>query len=175
VLLRHRSDLRPSSPPLHKPQADALHLFSGLPSPVPHRRFASPLWAHHGEPLRRLCPKSGPSPPWRAPWHLLPWPLAAGRPDKPRASGEWVSSPVSAERAERPKWVGLFSPAGPSATACVAHCNSAIFLLSFELFKIQFKFSLNSEICRELNKLDKILILILLFEIKLNLWNKILK
>jgi hypothetical protein len=42
VHLHHRSDLRLSSPPLHEPRAGALHLFSGLPSPVPHCRLASP-------------------------------------------------------------------------------------------------------------------------------------
>jgi hypothetical protein len=53
------------------------------------------------------------------------------------ASDHDLSSPVSAEQA-RP-----FSSAGPSATASVAHCNNVVFLLFFELFKIQFKFSLN--------------------------------
>jgi hypothetical protein len=62
---------------------------------------------------------------------------------EPRDGGEWGTSPVSAERAKRPKLSKLFSPAGPSANAGVAHCDSAIFLLSLELFRIQFKFSLN--------------------------------
>jgi hypothetical protein len=81
VLLRHRSDLRPSSPSLREPRAGALNLFSDMPSPVPHHRLAAPPRACHGEPLRCLCPKSGPSPLGLAPWHLLPHPLAAGRPD----------------------------------------------------------------------------------------------
>jgi hypothetical protein len=81
VILHHRSNLHPSSPPLHEPRAGALHLFSGPPSLVPHRRPASPLRAHHGEPLCCLCTKSGPSPPRLAPWHLLQRPLAAGRPN----------------------------------------------------------------------------------------------
>jgi hypothetical protein len=45
-----------------------------------------------GEPLRCLCPKLGPSLPGLPPRHLLPRPLAAGRPDsagEPRAGGEW--------------------------------------------------------------------------------------
>jgi hypothetical protein len=62
---------------------------------------------------------------------------------EPRADGERGSFPVSIGRAKRPKWAKPFSSAGPSATPSVAHCNSALFLLSFELFKIQFKFSLN--------------------------------
>jgi hypothetical protein len=138
----------PSSqrPPLHEPQAGALHRFSGLPSPVPNRRLVSPSRAHHGEPLRRLCPKSGSLPPGLAPWHLLARPLAANRPepaDEPRTGEERGSSPVSAERVERPNWARPFSPVGPSATASVSHCNSVVFLLSFKLFKFQFKFSLN--------------------------------
>jgi hypothetical protein len=79
-LLHHHSNLRPSSPPLHEPQAGALHLLFGLPSPVPHRQLASPSRAHHGEPLRHLCPKSGSLPPGLAPWHLLPRSLTTGRP-----------------------------------------------------------------------------------------------
>jgi hypothetical protein len=39
----------------------------------------------------------------------------------------------------------LFRPSGPKGPSgpSVAHCNIALFLLSFELFKIQFKFCLN--------------------------------
>jgi hypothetical protein len=91
VLPRHHSDLHLSSPPLCELRAGALHLFSGLPSPVPHHRPTSLPRDRHGEPLRCLCPKSGPSPPGLAPWHLLPRPLATGRPDsagEPRVSGE---------------------------------------------------------------------------------------
>jgi hypothetical protein len=88
------------------PRSSALHLFCDQPSPVPHNRPASPPQAHHSEPLRYLCPKSGPPPLGPAPWHLLPRPLTTGRLDstgEPHVGGEWGDSPVS-PWAERPKW-----------------------------------------------------------------------
>jgi hypothetical protein len=98
-----------------------------------------------GEPL----PSPNPPPPNRlttASWYSRTFsPLfhVVGSPESAAASDHGLPSPVSAERAERPKWAKPFSPAGPCATVGVAHCNSAILLLSFELFRIQFKFNLN--------------------------------
>jgi hypothetical protein len=77
-----------------------------------------------------------------APWHLLPRPLTTDRPDsagEPRAGGGMGGSPVSSQ-VRRPNWAKLLSPAGPCGTTGVAHYNSALFLLSFELFKISLNF-----------------------------------
>jgi hypothetical protein len=89
----------PRPPSWHPPPL----LWPAVADSPPSTCFAA---SHHGEPLRCLCPKSGPPPSWLAPWHLLPRPLAAGRPDsvdESRASGEWGGSPISSQ-AERTKW-----------------------------------------------------------------------
>jgi hypothetical protein len=122
VLHHHRSNLCSSSLPLHEPQAGALHLFSGLPSPVPHNRPASSPRARHGEPLRCLCPKSGPSPTIRP----------TSRASMGNGGG---GTPLFCPGPKGPSGPDRFHSAWPSATKIVAHCNSDIFLLSFKLFK----------------------------------------
>jgi hypothetical protein len=130
------------------------HRRSMNPEPAPstsslacHHRFPTADLLHHREtpmvsPSTACAPNRDPhlqgtSFPGHSP------PVGRIRPASHAPVGNGGSSPVSVERAERPKWAKPLSPAGPSATASVAHCNNAIFLLSFELFKIQFKFSLN--------------------------------
>jgi hypothetical protein len=133
MLLHHRIVLRLSSP--------LVHLFSGLPSLVSHHRPASPPWARHGEPLCYLCPKSGPSLPGLAPWHLLPRPLTASRPDsidEPRAGGEW-GTPLFRPWAKRPHGLGQEG----CGQVGLAHSNSSISCFHSELIQNLFEFSLN--------------------------------
>jgi hypothetical protein len=65
-------------------------------------------------------------------------------------------TPLFRPEPKGPSGPDRFHPAGPSATEGVAHCNSGVFLLSFELFKSISKFQ-TLEIHRELNKFNKII------------------
>jgi hypothetical protein len=173
VLLHHHRDLRPSSPPLHEPQAGALHLFSGLLSPVPHRRPTSPLRAHHSEPLRCLCPKLGPSPLGLAPWHLLLQPLIADRSDssdEPHAREEWGGGaplfhpgPKGSSRAGRFHWLGQ----APQRSSPISTLASFFYPLNYlNQFPNMFQ---TSEMHRKLDRFDKMIISTLLVEFKHNL------
>jgi hypothetical protein len=112
-------------------------------SPACHRQFPTTDLPHHREPTT-VSPSTTYAP--NRDLHLrgeLPGTSSPGH-SPPVGRNRPVSrAPVRNGGAPLFRPSGPKGPSGPSTTVGVTHCNSAIFLLSFELFKIQFKFSLN--------------------------------